>query len=541
MMALVEPPIQTSSLVEADLSVSWNTGSAKRYWYRVEGKCAPADCENLGVGFNGCNNVLLLTTVSATSVPELCDVLMNPRTNAPLMTEVVSIRRYSRPVFKADIQDGQCNVLDPVEFCHIPECFDFCPQPKSLRVLPRPSAIRPRRFPSGGVSSLSDYDFGSETVTFTILNELGEEILAESGEELLGEMLVPAPVPPGLFISGSAKVSCTFFDHDSFGVIKIGGFAYFVSPRGTFRGSGSVRVSGRGVLVKKFTASGGVSISGSATFARHFSMSGGIEISGASINESLYYSHEMSGGVIVSGAVSTNFSNLGTIEVPAAMAATVFGMGLELLEPTAVSELTISSFSVSACGCSAIGPTIAMRHNLSRSLVFDQFLKSGGLSYPPSLPLRYRASDRIWSSVECLRGRLENWTVSASMQCQTDTWRFSLGAQSGNKQTRLVLDIPADVVCGEGYVTTSILAYFNSYSPGGSGVRINVVTPDKSRYLSVSGEVEAFVDGIFVPQTVYYDELGLFKDSYWYSAPLEIDLDPASRNKSTIMDISWVR
>lgn len=542
MMDLVDPPIHASSVVVADLPVSWNTGAAKRYWYRVEGKCVPADCENLGLGFDGCNGVLLLTTVSATSVTELCEVLTNPRTNAPVVTEIVSIKRHSRPVFKADIQEGQCNVLEPVEFCHIPECFDFCPQPAAMMPEIRVRPVSVRRPPRDYLSSLSDFDFGSEKVDFPLLTESGYFIFLESGEKILGETSVPSPPTPGLFFSGSAEISCTFFAHDSSLYVSIGGFAYFVSPRGTFYGSGSVVLGGRGALVTKFVASGGASVSGYADVSLSLSreMSGAIVLSGSSINESPSFYYESRGQALLGGEAYTNFFSLGTIEVPAAMAASVFGVGLDAVPLAAASDLTISSFSVSACGCSAIGPTISMRHNLSRSLAFSRFLGSGGLSYPSSVPLRYRSSDKIWSSVEYLEGRSENWTVSASMQCQTDSWRFSLGVHSGRRQTRLALDIPADVVCGDRYVTTSMVAYFNSYSPGGSGVRINVVTPDKSRYLSVSGDVEVFVDGIFVPQTVYYDELGLFKDPYWYNAPLEVDLDPLARNKSTIMDTSWV-
>lgn len=541
-MSIVDPPISASSAVVADLPVSWNTGAATRYWYRVEGICGPATCENLGLQFDGCNNVLLLTTVSATSVPELCEVLANPRTNAPLVTQIVSIRRYSRPVFKADIQADQCNVLEAVEFCQIPECFDFCPQPTGFMPTVRTAPVGPRRLRKSSLSSLSDYDFGVEDSDFPLLAESGDPLLGESGEPVLGEAPVPSPATPGLFVSGSAEVHCTFFAHDSSGSVSLGGFAFFVSPLGVFNGSGSVVVGGRGALVTSFSASGGASVSGSALFDLALSreMSGGVVVSGGSSHESPNYTYEASGAAFLQGAAWTNFSSLGTIEVPSAMAASVFGMGLEVLEPTTPSYLTISSFEVSACGCTGIGPTMTLRHNLLRSQVFSGFLNSSGLSYPSSLPLRYKSSEKTWSSVDYLKGRNSDWVASMSMQCRTDVWRLSIGVSEGQRQTRLVLDIPADVICGEGYVTTSVVAYFNSYSPSGSGERIQVVTPDKSRYLSVLGEVDVFVNDIFVPQTVYYDELGLFKDSYWGAAPLEIDLNPVARNKSTLMDMSWV-
>lgn len=112
--------------LEVDLNTSWNVGEGAYYWYRVESECGEVTCDEFGVERRDCNRMTILTTVSARSVPELCDTLSNPRTNAPLVARIFSIRRYGRPMFRDQIRPDQCNTLDEVEFCHIPECEDYC-------------------------------------------------------------------------------------------------------------------------------------------------------------------------------------------------------------------------------------------------------------------------------------------------------------------------------------------------------------------------------------------------------------------------------
>lgn len=532
--------LSSMATVEAELPVSWNAGAGPYHWYRVEGVCDQPTCDNMGVVSN-CPQMTLITTVAARSLPELCEILATPSINAPLVTKINTVMRYGRPVFKRDIQTGDCNTLQDVEFCQIPECMDYCPSLMTSYIAPELPRLGPLLTPY--VSSLSDYEFGVEKTSFYLLAESGDQLLAESGDPLLGEASVPAAPSYGIVISGSAEVRCAFLAHESSGSIFLGGTAYFVSPSGTFDGSGAIEFSGSIRIVKKAVASGGASLSGFALCSVRLSFvaSGVLNLSGSSETTSPFYSYDGSGFVVLGGSTGTTFSSLGGFSATAEATASAFGFGYEYVESAAFTSLTISDFSVTACGCSNMGPTIPMRHNLLMSDTFSNFLSSGGISYPETVTLRHRPSDSSWNSLELLKGRNSSWTASMSFACRSENWRLSLGITDGSSKTSLVLDIPSDLLCGGGFVSTSVVAYFSQYSLGASGLGVDVVSPPRRRASKISGAVETFVDGVFVPHTVYYDGLGLFNGTFWDSSPLEVNLNPFARNKSTLMEMSFVQ
>lgn len=533
-----EQSVSAAALVEKGLPVSWNTGPGPLYWYRVESVCEEPICENGALQYP-CPKMTTITTVAAPSIPDLCDILANPSVNTPLRSKILSLRRYTRPVLKIVGQPDECNVLEEVEFCQVPECEDFCsPVPVSLpRSLAEPSRLLIPRFNSLG----SDYSFGTELVGLEIASEQEDPIFSESGLAILATTQTPSPPSEGITFSGSANVSCTFFAHQSDGFIAVSGRTYFTSPRGNFIGQGSVLLSGSFRIVKSATASGGLALYGAAhSFTRSFpKASGGVNVVGSASVESPSYFFSSSGVISVSGDANTLFENIGMFAASAEVSASAFSFGVEQQESLDSSLLTISDFQVSACGCANIGPTIDLRHNLGMSNAFSNFLRSEGLSYPSTIPLRYRSSDTSWTSNTHLKGRDSFRSVSLSFGCDDDSWRLSFSVGDGDRSTKFILQIPSDILCESGFVSTSVLAYFNSYSLSGSGVSIPAVSPTRSVSRRIVGSVEAFVDGIFVPHTVYYDDLGLFKDSFWISSPLELSLNPLVANKTTLLDISW--
>jgi len=537
----------SAPIIEVGLPVSWNVGAGPLYWYRVESLCQSMDCETTGIDNNSCPSMTIVTTVAATNVEDLCRRLANPRSTAPFAAKVTSIKRYGRPVFREYIPEGQCNTLDDVEFCQIPECFDYCPEtPTPIPFLPNRShrSIRRRAVLNSeqSVSSLADLEFGTYLESFYLTTESGLRITTESGLTIQVFQTQVSPPTPGIFVSGSAQVTCGFFAHRTSGSVYVYGFAFHASPTGSFESSGGMSISGSAQVVG-FAPGGEIAISGSADYSLlEFGVSSGaVTLSGASVNESPSFYYLSTGSVQVLGEIQTFFNNVGSFSVPFNASLAAFGFGFEYVQQTEESLLSVSDFSVDACGCVGIGPTISARHNLVESEAFGSFLNYSGLSYPSVSTLRYRSNDSLWSSVDHLEGRYGMWRVSQSFQCQGDSWRLSLGVEGDNKKTKMILDIPAEIVCEAGFVQASVVAYFSSYSsPDGRGVKIDAVSPRKKRRSKVEGSVEAFVNGIFVPQTIYYDELGIFKDAYWYGLPFEIDMNPIVRNKATVMDVSWV-
>jgi len=509
MMPSKQETISYASVIEADLQTSWNIGSGPFYWYRVEGECGSVECERMGVGYEGCQRMTIVTTVSAQNLDELCFTLANPRVNAPFVSKIKSIRRYSRPVLKANPPSDLCNVLEEVQFCQIPDCFDFCPDDHvSFLEL---ADIRPRFLPHYQEDNKIDppviLGHGAEPQSFSTLSESGT------------------------------------YTWESTGSIQLGGFAYCASPSGDFQGSGGVEFSGGIILVNISIASGSVGFSGEAECNLNLSHtpSGSLLFSGVFDYVSPSYSYTGVGSVFFGGSPQTSFVNLGTFVVSSEVQTSAFGFGYDYIESTSNFVLSISDFTVSACGCSQMAPTLSLRHNLLSSKNFSDFLSSGGLTYSSTNTLRYKSSELSWSSTDCLVGRNSSWEVSMSLGCKDNSWGLLLGVADGKRATKIILDIPADVLCGDGFIVASILAYFSPYSSdGGSNVKIQAVSPPKKIRRAISGSVEAYVNEIFIPQTVYYDEIGLFGDSYWQTGPLRIDINPIARNDSTIMDLRWV-
>lgn len=540
MMTQQQNEVSAAATVEASLPLSWNSGAGFLYWYRVEGECEQPKCETMGLEYP-CPKMTVITTVAAPSIPELCEILANPVSNAPFTAKIVSLRRYTRPVLKVVPPSDECNILEEVEFCQIPECETFCypiPNPNLSSLVD----TTPRLSLAGSLSGLADYDFGTEINFDLILSEDGTPILSEAGDEILASSVVPTPLTEWIELTGSADVHCTFFAHDSYGSLELLGSSYFISPSGQFESSGSVVFSGSFPLVSIASPSGGVLVSGAAhCYPRiSFAASGSMSVGGVCEVESPSYFVSPSGSVFIDGFAIVPMRDLGSLGSSADLSSSAIGLGIEQSEQPVGVPLSISDFTVSACGCPSIGPALEIRHNLNASDRLSRFLSSEGLSYPSTITMRHRSSDSSWTSSEFLGGSKESWTLSFLFACMDDFWRLSLSASNASRRTKFVLDIPSDMVCERGFGSISVVSYLKSYSFAGSGVSIPAVTPSRNPSRSVSGPIESLVDGIFVPHTVYYDEMELFADSFWNTSPFELEVNPLVRNKTTFQDLSWV-
>jgi hypothetical protein len=340
--------------LEVDLRTSWNIGEGAYYWYRVESECGEVTCDEFGVERRECNRMTIVTTVSARSVSELCETLADPRTNAPLVARISSIRRYGRPMFRDQIRPDQCNTLEEVEFCHIPECLDYCVD----------------------------------------------------------------PVPGAAFV--------------------------------------------------------------------------------------------------------------GSLEV-------------DEIEEEAAGELLPDTDLISVCGCDRSSASMPLRHSLGRSSELSRFVRSGGLSLPPSFDLTYRPGDSAWSRTVHLRSASASWTLRLSLGCRPDLWTFSLSVAGEGRQTRLIFDAPSELVCASGRPAALIQCYFDGPLPSPSrGRSFQVVDPPRRPVPVAADRAEVFVGGIFVPFTVYYDGLGIFKDSFWRSSPLKFDINPISKGRTRTMTLEGI-
>lgn len=89
--------------IELNLSVSWDVGSEKLYWYTVEGICKPnSGCATTGIP-SGSKGRIFSRTVAARNLSDLCFKLKTLYLNYPVDWPVTKILRYKKPVYLEDV------------------------------------------------------------------------------------------------------------------------------------------------------------------------------------------------------------------------------------------------------------------------------------------------------------------------------------------------------------------------------------------------------------------------------------------------------
>jgi hypothetical protein len=287
----------------------------------------------------------------------------------------------------------------------------------------------------------------------------------------------------------------------------------------------------------------------------NFVFSGKIELEGRIRDyTSPKYRHNGFGSVFVSGSTSLNFSDFGTFSENFSFPMSAFDFSSESEPLKADSRLTISDGSISpSCGCGPMGLFLSLKSNMSNSAFLSAFLKRAGLNLPDPV-LRHRSRDVSWSSVQHLVGTgrdgtsIEDLYLSHSLSCSEGFWVFSFSASTFNRvtlgelRTKFILDIPVDLVCFDGNISTVIELNIKSGEfQLSTGRKVSVVDPPRPLSKNPNPrQIDVFVDGVFNDKRIYYDELGMFKDSYWNSKNLKIEIDSIAKAKMPKMQFSEI-
>jgi|ETNvirenome_6_85_1030632.scaffolds.fasta_scaffold00564_26 hypothetical protein len=129
-----------------DTEFSWDVGeNTALFYYLVQGKClndtsadgtSGATCEVAGFDSHdaACGGMgqTYMTTIGATSLSDLCVKLNETFLNVPMPWPIISIKKFSRPVYLTDIReeeaegiDHSCNELIEQDFSQVAECLEF--------------------------------------------------------------------------------------------------------------------------------------------------------------------------------------------------------------------------------------------------------------------------------------------------------------------------------------------------------------------------------------------------------------------------------
>lgn len=531
----------------------WSIGEGEYYWYRVEGSCGESRCDTTGIKYETCRKMTFMTVVGARNLTELCQTLSNPSINPKVDFRISSIKKYSRPFERSSSDD--CNTLDEQEFCNVSECSDFCIDYDAVQKLSFSMNAIESSFYAEMVGGVRLY--GQAETDRNRLYEPSLNVIGFGGLTQFKMSLNPAVGNVGVALSGkSENVSRHYVLHSSGQELNLGGHAATVSPRRSYAAaSGLVELHGGGFFLYSPSPSGGVAVSGSSSnaFSIRFVPSGSLGLEGRLIGyTSSSFVCRGSGSALIQGSASYNFEDYGTLINSFGMEMSSFGFGSESYPSDNSSSLTIAGSSVSpSCGCGPVGLSLTLRHNMSNSSYIATFLKRSGLSMDDSVTLRYRSSDSSWSHARNFSGRGRDGSTSEelsmfySMSCSEGFWTFSFSAVNINRtigkdlHTKFIIDIPADIVCSDGSISTVIgLDINNGGLEESFGRSIPAVTPSIPVFRNPRPRsVDVYVDGIFNEKRIYYDDIGLFKDSYWNTANLEMSIETRQGTRMPEMEI----
>lgn len=578
--------------VSSSLESAWRVGEGEYYWYRVEGECGQVECDTFGVQNRNCNRMTFTTVIPARDVAEVCEVMTSPVLNPPVQARIISIRKYSRPVLRTGVASPDCNILEDEEFCQIPECEDYCIDQRivtdislnffaieavyaaemsggvNLSGVSGNDAVRnftpvsPLIYFSGGSSFSVSYWYGPYVPMGFIPGDfsaaaLGDLEVTGSAESLsshrdyvasgsvvfLGASQNVSPIwhypPPQHVLPGPEQV--TIINEDGSEFLLEDGSLLILEPPSYIP---SLVLTFGGTLYMGYFASalGGITLEGESAHVPTLPYDGDgfVEISGSLAEVvSPYYSYTPYGGVQMYGGAEFGFEDLGIISMNINLASSAFGLGYEFYTVDYESALTISDSSViSSCGCPSAGLSLNMSHNLFDSRLLSSFMDRNGLISPTSAQLRYRSSDSSWRDAQHYSGVLESGeygqiSIFFSLACLDGSWRFSFAVRdnSSRSETKFITDMPSNLVCGGNNIATDIeLKIGRGLDSYISGESIYVVTPRSARpAIAPDNQLNVSVAGLQNDYVVYYDELGLFGESYWSYSPLKFGIGAVSK------------
>lgn len=552
---LFESSWNVDGIFSSGFMSEWAVGEGELYWYRVQSSCGEMKCDTNGMLYPDCRNMTFMTVVPARNLAELCGKLSNPSINPPVNLRITSVKKYARPVERSDLSP-ECNSLEEQDFCQIAECLDYCLDQDVRQV----ASFSMRAIESIWEVSMSGGPlfYGQVQTNRHRVYRPESPVIGVSGSSTNSVSFVRDLSGSTISVAGVAHVISSVYTAPAGGSFSLGGYARTVSPSRKYSDmEGTIEVSGQPRLhyAPRLSSSIGFSGGSSTHFNMLFGSSGKIELEGRIMDyTSPTYSHEGSGSLVLSGSSSFNFSDLGIFSEILSVSMSAFDFSSESDPPLYDSNLTISNYSVSpSCGCGPMGLSLSLKSNLGNSAFLSAFLKRAGLALPDPV-LRFRSRDVSWSSVQRVVGRgrdgvsVEDLYVSHSLSCSDGFWVFAFSASTFNRttldeiRTKFILDMPVDLICSDGSISTRIeLDIKSGEFQVSTGRKVSVVDPP--RPLSVNPNprrIDAFVDGVFSDKRVYYDGLGMFKDSYWSSKLLKIEINSATKPSMPRMQFSEI-
>jgi hypothetical protein len=353
-----------------------------------------------------------------------------------------------------------------------------------------------------------------------------------------------------MYVYGNSIYSRNIYIFESLGTVSIGGSAKAISPYQSYEGSGTIILDGSidiGIASFEIPVDDSVPITlGDAASTRdsiagdfwYTSLLSPISLGGDSEYVVPGYAFDGSGSIYLSG---TYDSPLNVDDISMGVITEIDFLEIAYAEDFVTDLAAITQNITTTCGnCDAIPETLYMRTNLGSANILQDFLLRNNLKIPESLQLFYNTITNSWQYSLHLRGigsdnAQELWHINFDWSCisqygedvlSSSMWKFGLYAKRINLQTgsntdaRLFVLFPSEDLCNK----------FTSF-----GIDFTFDFHFRPEY--VTNDLKINVDTFS-----YYDELNIFKGTYWDANDFVCRiLDRNISLDTNIIDISSLR
>ena len=355
-----------------------------------------------------------------------------------------------------------------------------------------------------------------------------------------------------MYVYGNSIYSRNIYIFESLGTVSIGGSSKAISPYQSYEGDGTVILNGSidiGVASFEIPVDDSVPITlGDAASTRdsiagdfwYTSLLSPISFGGDSKYVVPGYTFDSNGSIYLSG---TYDSSLNVDDVSMGVITEIDFLEIAYAKDFVTDLIPITQNITTTCGnCDAIPEILYMRTNLGSANVLQDFLLRNNLKIPESLQLFYNTITNSWQHSLHLRGigsdnsnTQELWHINFDWSCisqygedvlSSSMWKFGLYAKRINLQTgsdtdaRLFVLFPSEDLCNK----------FKSF-----GIDFTFDFHFRPDY--VTNDLKISVDTLS-----YYDELNIFKGTYWDVNNFVCRiLDKDIRLDTNVIDISSLR
>jgi hypothetical protein len=324
----------------------------------------------------------------------------------------------------------------------------------------------------------------------------------------------------GITMSGDAFCLPSHYDCVADGSVVVDGESLFVSPVWNYQSGGGGPILSTANVVQfnpNFITSGQVSMSGTADLAFDLvtQSSGQVTMGGEVATESSNYNYVGTGTITIgSEGAGIDFQGLGDFEVLYGVEA-VADYEEYVFSIPEIEDIEVPTTTVSECSCVGMTLSLSFMQNLTTNNLLSQFLTRNTLSVPRVLKLVYNKINDSWQTNLHYKGfsgnttTRESWDLVFELQCIDSIggefigrkiWRFSANIVRKNLTTL------------EDYDTKLLVGFFPDGVCRTDTFRATIMAETQAGYVVVDPTST-------IHHYVLYDNIGLFKNSYWTLNP----------------------